>query len=392
MNIGYFFTSFPEINASGEPNRFVGGAAVVAYNLAHEMDRRGHNIEVLTTTEAKRGYNCSVPFDVYYYGSLGSVANANLSYSGALLPFFHRYDIIHIHAPSPPMDIVGSVYSRVHGTPSVVTYHAEPEATGYGSPARRAGVHLYKRAVRSIVRSADVLVSPTEKFINSSLLASHRQKVRVVPNGIDIDPSTTGCVPEKSRRILNIDPDRPVILYLNALVPQKGPDVLLRAMEDIVSHMPETLLVVAGDGPLRSDLQSHVAANGLHDNVRFEGFVDEKIKPHYYNAADLFVLPSVENHESFGLTNLEAMANGTPVIGTDVGGVSDVVADGQTGYVVAPADKDALADQIRSVLSDQTEIARLSDAAWAVARAPKYEWSTIADRVENIYQEVCKRT
>jgi rhamnosyl/mannosyltransferase len=144
----------------------------------------------------------------------------------------------------------------------------------------------------------------------------------------------------------------------------KGVEVLIDAMTRLAGT-----LVLIGEGPLERELRRRVSDRGIEDRVLFPGRVEDDDLPAYYQAADVFVLPSVAKTEAFGVVQIEAMAAGVPVVSTNLPtGVPWVNQDGVTGFVVKPGDADALADAINRLLNDEPLRIRLGRNASSRAR------------------------
>lgn len=203
-------------------------------------------------------------------------------------------------------------------------------------------------------------------------------KLTVVPNGISLE--RFGKPPDPAlRRELDQGTGRPVVLTIARLDAAKGLDHLL----DAAARVPGALFVVAGEGPLRSALEARAQQPGLADRVRFLG--QRWDVPDLLGAADLFVLPSLS--EGLPLTVLEAMAAGTPVVATAVGGTSEAVVHGETGLLVPPADADALAGAIRTLLADRERGEQLAAAARERIRE-RFSAEAMVRRITGIYEDV----
>lgn len=196
---------------------------------------------------------------------------------------------------------------------------------------------------------------------------------RVVYNGIRLEDFAHA---EPERR------DRPYVLGIGRFVPQKGFDVLLRAFATIREHVPDVDLVLAGDGPVRSELAALTEALGLTGRVEFVGRVDHDRAVRLFGGARVFVLPS--RHEPQGIVVLEAMAAGTPVVANAVGGVPEVVEDGRNGLLYE-GDAPGLADRLRRLLDDEGTRRRLASAGSTTAA--QHTWSKITDEYAQIYAE-----
>jgi glycogen(starch) synthase len=195
----------------------------------------------------------------------------------------------------------------------------------------------------------------------------------VIHNGVDVD---------EIRRARPASHARPYILAIGRHVPQKGFDVLIDAYAAVLRAKPDAPdLVIAGDGPQRADLEKQVADLGLAERIEFPGRCDRPTTASLFRGCDVFVLPS--RHEPQGIVCLEAMAAGKPVVATRVGGVPEVVRDGECGMLVDPDDSGALATSIGAVLSDDELRRRVGAAAYD--RADLFDWSQIGGAYDALY-------
>jgi phosphatidylinositol alpha-mannosyltransferase len=202
---------------------------------------------------------------------------------------------------------------------------------------------------------------------------------RIIPNGIPFDHFAEPALPPEHLR------DRkPTILFVGRLEPRKGVQVLLRAFAMLKLRIPDLRLVVVGDGSVSKPLQRWARDHQLKD-VLFEGYQPRELLPAYYQRADVFCVPSIEN-ESFGITLLEGMAARRPVIATRGNGSETLGEDGETGLVVEAGDVLELAGAIERLLEDHGLAERLSDAAQI--RARDFDWSIVAANILDYYREV----
>ena len=220
---------------------------------------------------------------------------------------------------------------------------------------------------------------------------AHASRIATIPCGVDTDLFTPGDRAEARRR-LGLD-DRPVLLWVGRIAPIKGLDTLL----DTVARLREAgrdmrLLVVGGeaDEPTNgheASLRRRIAALGLGESVRFVGPQPQSVLPLYYAAADVTVLPSY--YESFGMVALEAMACGSPVIASRVGGLVTTVRDGVTGFLVPDGDVEALAERIETLVGDP-------ELRWRLGRegvrwAAQHRWPCVAEAVCKEYASLESR-
>ncbi len=182
---------------------------------------------------------------------------------------------------------------------------------------------------------------------------------------------------------------RPFILGIGRVVPQKGFDVLLDAYALLAQARPDAPdLIIAGDGPERERLQAQVSDLGLTGRVHLIGRADRATAVALFKGCAIFVLPS--RQEPQGIVNLEAMICGKPVVAARVGGVPEVVLDGETGLLVPGEDAPAFARALEALLADPARAHALGEAGRARAEA-RFTWARIADQYFDIYQSVKKR-
>jgi glycosyltransferase involved in cell wall biosynthesis len=260
--------------------------------------------------------------------------------------------------------------------PLVVHFHGPwaDEARFEGAPLLH--IHVKRMIEQLVFRRARVFVAMSNAF--AQLLADRYgvdpARIEVVPPGVDLDRFAPGDR-AAARARLGIRPDTFVVATARRLVPRMGIDVLLRAWPQIAESRGETLLVVAGDGPERARLEAE--ARGP---VRFLGRVDDETLVGLYRAADVCVVPSVAL-EGFGLVALEALACGTPVVVTNVGGLPEAVAGLDPTLAVEPGDADALAARV---------LARLPARDACYVHARKFSWEAAADRHREVYRRAVR--
>ncbi len=264
-------------------------------------------------------------------------------------------DICHLHYPSPPGE-VSWLTVRPRGA-MVVTWHIDITRQKLAMP-------IYGHFVRSIVRNADAVMPTYERQARRSpYLKAFEHKCHVVPLGIEIDAFERRPELEAFGAELRGRCGTPLVLFVGRLVAYKGVHVLIEAMRNL-----DARLVVVGGGPELERLTARTAALGLSDRVTFAGRIEPSRVVHYIAAADIGVLPSITQQETFGLAMAEMMAYGLPMVCTEVGtGTSFVNQDGESGLVVPNNDPEALAGAMRRLLDDDALRQRLGEGARARA-------------------------
>lgn len=300
-----------------------------------------------------------------------------------------KVDVLHSNFPNPYIAYKVAKIASTRGIGSVLTWHNDLPAVTL--PAKLL-LEIHNRIVlpRYLQLYRRIIVT-TDQYAKSRLLKDVRDRISVVPLGVDcnrFNPAVGGSELRKELGILN----RFVVLFVAPLTKwhrYKGLDVLLRSMKISLENANDPVLLVVGAGELYPYFKSMASSLDLDRNVIFAGDVPDSRLPLYYAACDVLALPSKSMPgwlgEGFGLSILEAMASGRPVIASKVGGIPSVVSDGKSGSLVNENDPHALADTIQSFRENQERIKEMG----AVGRrgAESYDWELIAGRTERIYFE-----
>src|SRR5580704_12425705 len=282
-------------------------------------------------------------------------------------------ELVHIQLPNPAA--VLAYLASGHRGRLVVTYHSD---TVKQKILGRMFEPLLHAALR---RSAAIIATSPNYVATSPVLQAFRDRCHVIPYGIDT-AQFEQCSPEAVRSVRERLGDR-LVISVGRLVYYKGFDVVIRGGADVRGK-----LVIVGEGPLRSELQSLAARLGVTDKVVFAGEVNNAGVMPYYHAADLFALASVARSEAFGIVQIEAMAAGLPVVNTSLdSGVPFVSLDGQTGLTVPPGDSQALAAALNRLLDDQGLRHSLGQAGVLRARQ-EFSLDTMLRRTLALYQTV----
>ncbi|MGH9129269.1 MAG: glycosyltransferase [Acidimicrobiales bacterium] len=302
-----------------------------------------------------------------------------------------------IHANYWLSGLAGHVIKHELGLPLVSTFHtldrvkaeASAEEVVTAEPARRA------EAEAAIIACSDAVLAScsVEADQIASLYAADRARIEIVELGVDHALFSPGDRAQ-ARRAVGLPDEGPVLAFVGRIQPLKGADVAIRALGILHDQGfgTSTLVVIGGpSGPLGARelgrLHDTVSDLGLGAWVRFIEPQPHELLSSWYRAADLCLVPS--RSESFGLVALEAAACGTPVVAAAVGGLSTLVDDGATGFLVDERDPAAYASRAASLLSDP-ELARAFAKA-AAARSRSYTWSVAAERLLGIYERLTAR-
>lgn len=277
--------------------------------------------------------------------------------------------IFHAHLVRPLACTYGLVAASLARIPVVATQHAFAKIlTGHSVRLQRA-VSL---AVDRYIAVSEQLARDLKPFILSD------RKIRVIHSAIPLRYFAREADPTL-RASLTGGAARPLVLTVARLDRQKGLSYLIEA----AVHVPQAVFVVAGEGSERADLEARARATGVANRIVFLGHRDDI--PELLAASDVFVLPSL--CEGLGLSVLEAMASGKPVVATKIGGIPEAVEDGVSGLLVAPQDASALAGAIRSLLQDRALSNRLA-AAGRERVVERFGAETMVERTMDLYEEL----
>lgn len=386
-----------------------GGMNVYVRDLSRELVRRGIAVDVFT-----RSQNPHLPHVMHRLGPLGRVIHIptgpeepydkNKVYDH--LPEFVdnvkrfaagegiQYDVIHSHYWLSGW--AARELREAWGAPIVQMFHTlgKMKDSVAGDPGQRETARRIE-VETEVAQFADRLMAatPTEKDQLVRLYGAAPNTVSIVPPGVNVNRFRP--MPMKTAwQYIGVRPEDWMILFVGRIEPLKGVDTLIRAMALLAYECPVwvsrlSLAIIGGD-PNTNENAEMERLKQMHADLKlgklvvFLGAKDQDTLQYYYNAAEAVVMPS--HYESFGLVALEAMACGTPVIASDVGGLSHLVRDGITGFHVPNGDHVALASTLARLLQDDHLRQRLGEQAWAWAQ--NYSWNTIGDRVLEVYQLV----
>ena len=294
------------------------------------------------------------------------------------------YDLYHSH-----YWLSGEVVSRLNQhvrLPHIASFHTLGEAKIRARAEENESI-VRIRSERDTLHRADriVAVSEHERGNMIDFYEAPGDRIQVIPCGVDMDVFKP-MPKDEARRELGLG-DGNVLLYVGRVQPLKGPELLLESVARMGLNEGLKVLIVGGDvtGDEEVTKVRRLAGElGIDHLVSFEGTVPHKRLVHYYNAADLCVVPSF--YESFGLVAAEAMACGTPVVATAVGGLPETVKDGLNGSLIRSRNPEALAEKISLLLNDVRLRGLLASRARESVAA--LDWPTVAGRVAGLYESV----
>jgi D-inositol-3-phosphate glycosyltransferase len=304
-----------------------------------------------------------------------------------------HYDLIHAHYWMS--GVAGRELKQAWSVPMIQMFHtlgllkqsiarSDEEREGqYRIDGEHDAIHAADRIIAATISEKEQLIK---------MYDCPSEKITIIPPGVD----TCHFFPipkDEAKEAIGIPKNDRMVLFVGRIEPLKGIDTLIRAMALMkldCGKCPHYLVIIGGDADTTPEedsvemtrLKSLCSDLGMDEVILFLGKRGQDTLPYYYSAADVLVLPS--HYESFGMVALEAMACGTPVIGSDVGGLAHLIKHGETGFLVPSQDPVALSECMTKILLNQSLREEISRKAYSYAR--KYDWNYIADKVVSLYK------
>lgn len=353
-----------------------GGVNDHIMHLAENFRAMGHIVKIIAPSSASTEDSVEVNEDIYLVGHVvpikanGSVARITLSLnlSGKIKKILRdeHFDVVHIHEPlMPALPLTVLIHSSAL---NIGTFHAFAQS--------HIGYYYMRSVLRYFVSRLDgrIAVSqPAADFISRYFKGNYE----IIPNGVSLNrfEDRVAPLPQFADGKLNI-------IFLGRISePRKGLKFLLRAFSLVKQQLPATRLIIVGKGK-ESGYRRYLEKHGIRDVV-FTGFVSEEDKPRYYRSGHVFCAPATGG-ESFGITLIEAMASGLPVVASDIPGYASVLEHGKQGFLVEPKNSQALALSLVHLLSDADLRQKMGQAAHQ--KADEYNWQKVSKCVLEFYE------
>jgi glycosyltransferase involved in cell wall biosynthesis/SAM-dependent methyltransferase len=390
----------------------IGGAERVLWEQTRRLARRGHDVRILCRTAAGEPAPPTVREGVEIV-EFASTRHSPLSFlqttvlqarrAAARLLAARDADVLNVYQPLSGYGVLASAAGRrvpalySFLSPAPLEYRSRQRMTTHhrGGAAGLAGVAALWAAERACLRRA-ARIHVESDFSRTLLWKLYRipaERLVNIPGGVDVEHFQPAPDRRSVRARLGLPLERPLLFTVRNLEARMGLDTLIEAMATLARRVPDVQLLIGGSGSQRRPLEEQVAALGLDKHVTFLGFVPEADLPRYYQSADVFVLPTREL-EGFGLVTAEALACGTPVLGTRVGATPELLDPLDAGLVFQDATAAAMAADLHALLArlggDGGEAARLRAQCRHHAET-RYGWERVVDALERTLAEVAGR-
>lgn len=365
------------------------GVVTSVRNLMEELEKKGHEVRVLTVSEKLRSRKEG---NIYYIKSvpLGVV------YPDVRMPisYRHRYlrelidwhpDVIHSQCEYFSYQFAGYI-SKKTAAPIVHTYHTLYEQyVTYVFPSQRIGAYFVGFLSKLRLRKAEAIVAPTQKVETVLKNYGIRNPIHVIPSGIALEQHKERITEEErreKRRALGIPEDHTVLLNLGRLGTEKNLPELIGLLSVALSHNPKLTMLIVGDGPARKELEELAVQLGIADHVIFTGMVSPSEVHIYYQLGDVFV--SASTSETQGLTYIEAAANGLPLLCRRDPCLDGVLVEGRNGYEYEAEQEFC---ELLDTITGNPEWCRDAGAQSAEIAAA-FDKNQFADKIEDVYETV----
>lgn len=383
-----------------------GGVERVVENLALQQIKAGHKVTVLckeTANTFKREEYKGINVYRYTRKDRPTPRNYATSYRGSAKAFrtilkTDRVDIVHCHltlssqgpiriAKKNTIPLLASFYGPWDLEFLAETKELLARSNFLYKAYLRLQMSFQRKMQKRLLKNAQKVIVLSQHSIAQAgkILPGITSKLIKIPGGIEVDHFYPGENSGALRKMFGIDKDVFLIFTLRRLVHRMGVDLLVDAVYKCLSKGHNLALVVGGNGPLRDQLEDQVHRLGLSDKIFFTGFLHDSQLPDAYREADLFALPT-RAEENFGLPILESAACGTPVIGTPVGSIPEVLGALDKNMLCKNPSAESIAEKLIEVFKNRDAIKNRFEKISNQVRK-NYSWEFISKRVEDVYHE-----
>lgn len=363
----------------------MGGAPTYTTELGKALSELG--AEPIVLTHSYPGYPREEEFDGVKVKRLEGfvISRVNRAASAGLIRRVYEniklggFDLVHGQDIYSPMALTSVFSAHKRKIPSVLTCHSIHKAG-------KVWQLIYKPVISGMKRADRVIAVSGAAKAYCVALGVPRDKIEIIPNGVDLSVFNTKVDGSAMRAKLKIARE-PLVVTAIRFVKRKGPVYLVSAFSKVLKSIPNAKLAIAGSGPEAANLRDQIRKLGMAKSAKILVGLNREEVAELMAAADVFVLPSLV--ESFGIVLLEAMAVGTPIVCTRTEGATEIVDDEVNGVMVPPADSNALADAILRVLND-SKLARALRKNGLKVVQDRFSWKKTAEMTLALYERVCE--
>jgi len=367
-----------------------GGTEKYVKDLSIALTQSGHEVTVISTNlpaeKNAPAEEMMSGFKVIRLPAMNLFSYLPVTKKKFDLKMLEGFDIVHCHVPSFGFlrEVVGKLPQ-----PVIVTYHCDITVSEkyYGIKVPKFFIKAVEKnsnvMARMQLKHAEVVYNTTKTYADTSPVLKHVKNVRHIPIGIFHDH-----IDEMQKKLGLTDKDKNTkqLLWLGRMAGNKGCDYMVKAMPAILKKFPDTKLVICGDGEEKAHINSLIDQFGIRKSVEMYGMVTFDVLVKLFYKSLVYVFPSINRLEAFGIVQLESFANYTPVICSDIPGPNAVMDVGTTGYLVPKQNPAAIAEKCIEMLSNPQKAIEMGKAGRRLVET-KYDWGNIVKQVLALYDE-----
>ena len=366
----------------------INGVVISTFNLYEQLKKRGHDVKILTLSNTRASNKSD---DIFYIGSLPVRVYPQARMT--VKPFHHyikeiikwKPDIIHTQTEFTTSLYARQIAYKLH-IPMVHTYHTMYEDyTHYIFPSKRVGKKAVALFSKHVLDKADEVIVPTNKVMGALKSYGVKRDIVEIPTGIHLEKFKEEINPEEKaamKKALKISDEDSVLVTIGRLGKEKNINELVNLMKPLSKEAGDIKLLIVGDGPVRKELEEHTRMLGLEKFVIFTGMVPQEDVHKYYHLGDIFI--SASTSETQGLTYIEAMASGLPLICRKDECLQDVVEDGFNGFTFE--NEREFIEKIELLMDDKITLTLFKKNA--VLKAQKFSVEEFGRQAEELYIRV----
>lgn len=370
-----------------------GGAEVFVKEIAERSAQDGHIVLVLThaikgspRTEVFNGVKIiRVSHPISIEKSTSSHLPSIMFIFPAILQAMRvviKENISVIHCHGSMSSLCGYIIKKLFKKKLVITVQGGdigdyPESTG-------GFCGVLKPVIRTYLGAADAITCVSTHLVGVAINKFGAKNIKLIPNGVDMSMFKSTDDKETFKKNLNIEEKR-IIISVSRLTPKNGIDYLIRAFPEILARFSDTRLILLGGGKQEEEIKKLKRELGVQDKITLIDHVPHAEIKKYLSIADVFIRPSLD--EGFGIAFIEAMACGIPVIGTNVGGIPDIIKNNENGIIIEPRNEKQIINSILNLLNNKDLAEKLSAKGHEYVKK-QFNWDNIYKKMKSVYEEV----
>jgi len=379
-----------------------GGTGAYVYYLSNELMKHGYSVYIVTGYDQAKDVRLREQLSVFFLKTPKTPIVKSFLFAGFSLRKLNsirdsvRVDITHANLPLVPNFAVPANFGKTLVSTVHSTWKGEAEAIR-GEPYSRlnpnekfmVSFNWFLRIFEEKMLERSNKIIAVSDFTRRELLQYYKvneDKIRVIHNGVDVNKFQPASDKRKAKDELGFNPDDIAILSVGRLYARKGLFTLIESMPAVVRRFPRAKFVISGKGQSNEmkKLVAHAQKLGVRDNIVFTGYFPDKKLPRLYQAADVFAFSTF--YENLPFAVLEALSTGLPVVTTRVGGIPEMIEDGQNGFLVQPFNSRELSDRILYFLEHPTAASEMAVLARKIIEE-RFDWRFIVQKVLKVYEE-----